>query len=346
MPALLVLGCMGSTTKTAENIKIYEGIVFGSREITGSDKFAEPGDKFLTNIPTELDAISIDALFSRVGSFRRDAGIIAPLPLFNMSDRAASYPLLDKIDFDYYEDISFRKIQKEKDFVKLYKTAFDRFLNGYRKAPTPASKKDTLNNYPIIKSYLVRDRLSVRQDTIEFNQSRKTQITAKLKAELSGIRLASGAELSPAIRAYLSSLVDQVFTVKGCYYAIRLDEQYVGKIVYHVQNTRQQDLPADEFSQNLIDCIKRDNSAINSQVVAFELKGYYNKSKITATQLGADLTARFQSQLKPEQVAKLAVDISSSFERKTDRTLKVAFNHVYFIRYGTGDYVDGLSFKQ
>lgn len=327
-----------------ESITIY-GIKFKASEVTGQPKFISNSDYFRTKILDPLYETTNSEYLNRLGTYRTNVSSTEPNDLFNLSLQNNNYPFLDKIDFDFYKSKGFDKVIKaipgiEKDeLFKKMKMRIDT-------AQSVSDKKKILfeKQYLVIRNLLTISRYDIIEKKFTVNKKKVSKLTAELKAQLDTLVLNNNFENSTNIRVFLSRLADEAVIINGSYFDARLDPSYIGTIKYFVRNTPQIDIGEDKFAYFLKEYINSTKAAANTALVAVQLTGTYDKSKVSIDSISTDLQTKFN--IPADKATRLAASVSIIFTRSETTTFKNQFSSIFVIRYFTSKVFDDLIFSE
>ena len=326
-----------------ESITAY-GIKFTAKEVTGQSKFNTSADLFRTKILDPLYETTNKEYLNRLGTYRVTIGSIEPNDLFNMSLHNNIYPFLDTIDFDFYKSKGIDKVIKAVPGIENDET-FKNLKFRLDTAKTTAEKKKILfeKQYLVIRNQLILSRYDVIEKPFSVDKKKVTKATAELKAQLDTIVINNNIEASANVRAYLSRLADEAVIIKGFYYDARLDPSYIGTIKFYVKNTTQINVGNDKFAYFLKEYINSSTAAANTGLVAIQLTGTYDKSKVSIDSISTDLQTKFN--VPADKAIKVAASVSVTFTRLETITFRNQFSSTYVIRYFTSKIFDDLTFS-
>lgn len=326
-----------------ESITVY-GIKFKAKEVTGQSKFNSSSDFFRTKILDPLYETTNSEYLNRLGTYRTTVSSTEPNDLLNLSLQNNDYPFLDQIDFDFYKSKGFDKVIKAVSGIEndvLFKTLKMRLDS----AKSVSDKKKILfeKQYLVIRNQLTMSRYDVIEKTFSVDKNKVSKATAELKAQLDTIVVNNNIEASANVRAYLRRLADEVVIIRGYYYDARLDPSYIGTIKFFVKNTAQINIGNDKFAYFLKEYINSPTAAANTGLVAVQLTGTYDKSKVSIDSISTDLQTKFN--VPADKAIKVAASVSLTFTRSETITFKNQFSSVYVIRYFTSKVFDDLTFS-
>ncbi len=210
-------------------------------------------------------------------------------------------------------------------------------------AKSVKAKKQILfeSQYALVRTQLVLSRYDVITKTFSVDKKKVSKATAELKAQLDTIVINNNLQGNANLRIYLSRLADETVTIIGYYYDAQLNPQYVSKIKYYVETTPQIQIGNDQFAYFFKNYVVNPKAAANSGLVAIQLSGTFDKTKIRADSISVDLQSKFQ--ISPQQAAKLAASISFTFSRNETVTFKNKFGSVFILRYFTSKLIDEIA---
>jgi hypothetical protein len=321
-----------------ESIKLYN-VKIPASEVTGQPCFSSNSHFYRTSILDPMIQVKVSEMTKTLGTYRSNYKQAETVDLFNLSFQPAVFPLLDSIDFDYYENVGFDKLPKE---IKSSET-YAKFKTEFKNATNTKTKKKVLfdDKFESIRKELLQSRYSLRADTFSVTQHKVSKSTASLRAKLDSIIISSGVTADAKLSAYLSRLADETVVIKGVYYEALLDPSYMAKLEYHIDAQKGVKLGTDQFARSLNRYMNLENAAVNTGLVAIGMIGTLNKKRIEATALASELQAQFS--IPKSKAAEIAVSINYSFRRDLDKTINVAFNNVFTIRYFTALLIDDLT---
>jgi hypothetical protein len=327
-----------------EKVTIYD-ITFSAKEITGQKKFVSTSDYYRTKLLSPLIEKNENEYLYDLGSYRNDYTNMETLDLFNLSLQKRDYPFLDSIDFDYYQNLGFDLVAKRTPGIEedqKFKTLQSRLDT----AQSIKLKKQILFDpqYTLLRNQLILSRYDVITKSFTVDKKKVSKVTAELKAQLDTILIDNNLQGNANLRAYLSRLADEAVNIVGYYYDARLNPGYVSKIKYYVETTPSIKLGDDQFAHFLRDYLINTKAAANSGLVALQLDGTLNKTKIRIDSIASDLQSKFQ--IPAEKAATIAMSINFTFSKNETVTLKNKFNSVFILRYFTSKLIDGIESPQ
>ncbi|PJJ07602.1 hypothetical protein CLU83_0788 [Flavobacterium sp. 1] len=328
-----------------EKVTIY-GIDFKANEVCGQKKFVGAPDYYRTPILNPLITKKNDDYYYSLGSYRRDKNTMETLDLFNLSLQDNNYPFLDTIDFDYYKSIGLARVEQkmpslstDSDYLKLKS-----YLKDSTHLPIAQRKKILFNSKNLYKNLILMSRYEIFSNEFTVDKKKVTKATTELKAQLDTITISTSAEISAKVRAYLNRLADESTNLKGYYVDARLDPAYIDKINYYINNTPRINIGNDQFAYNLKNYVLSNNAAANTSLVAIQLDGSFNKTRISIDSISADLSAQFQ--IPSADVKRIAASINFTFTRNETMTFKNKFNNLFIVRYFTSSIIDEVKFPE
>lgn len=326
-----------------ESVTVY-GIKFKAKEVTGQSKFNSTSDFYRTKILEPLYETNNNEYLNRLGTYRNSVATTEANDLFNLSLQDNIYPFLDKIDFDFYKSKGFDKVIKEVPGIENDEV-FKNLRFRLDTAKSLVDKKNILfeSKYLVIRNQLVLSRYDVIVKTFSVDKKKVSKATAEFKAQLDTIVINNNLEGSANIRAYLNRLADEAVIIKGFYYDARLDPTYIGTIKFYLKNTPQIDIGNDKFAFYLKEYINSQTAAANTGLVAIQLAGTYDKSKVSIDSISTDLQTKFN--IPADKAAKVAASISFTFSKSETTTFKNQFSSIFVLRYFTSKIFDDLTFS-
>jgi len=266
------------------------------------------------------------------------------LDLFNLSLQDNNYPFLDTIDFDYYKGIGLTMVEQkmpslttDPNYLQLKS-----YLKDSTHLPIIKRKRILFNSKDLYKNLLFLSRYEIFSNEFTVDKKKVTKATAELKAQLDTITISTNAELSAKVRAYLSRLADESTNLKGYYVDARLHPAYIDKINYYINNTPKINIGNDQFAYNLKNYILSDDAAANTSLVAIQLDGSFNKSRVSIDSISADLNGQFQ--ISSADAKRIAASVNFTFTRNETLTFKNKFNNLFIVRYFTSSIIDEVKF--
>lgn len=343
---LIVTIFLASTTFAQinlENVKIF-GVKFKAKEVCGQGRFVGAPDYYRTRILNPLISKRNSDYYYSLGSYRKNKNTMETLDLFNLSIQNNNYPFLDSIDFDYYKSYGLTVVEQnnpeiltEQDYLRLKS-----FLVNSDHWSIKQLKGFLFNSNEKYKNLILMSRYEVITTEFTIDKKKITQTTAELKAQLDTITISTNVELSAKVRAYLSRLADESTNLKGYYIDTRLHPAYIDKINFYIRNTPQISIGNDQFAFNLKNYVQSDNAAANTSLVAIQLEGSYNKTKVSIDAVSADLSSQFE--IPAADAIRIAASVNVTFTRDEIVTFKNKFNHTFIIRYFTSSIIDEVQF--
>jgi hypothetical protein len=328
-----------------EKVTIF-GIEFKAKEVNGQKKFVGAPDYYRTPILNPLITKKNDDFYYSLGSYRRNKNAMETLDLFNLSLQNNSYPFLDTIDFDYYKSMGFTEVEKkmpslasDPDYLKLKS-----YLVDSLQLPIKERKRILFSSKDLYKNLLLLSRYEIFNNEFSVDKKKVTKATAELKAQLDTITISTNAEVSAKVRAYISRLADESTNLLGYYVDARLHPGYIDKINYYINNTPKINIGNDQFAFNLKNYILSENAAANTSLVAIQLNGSFNKTRVSIDSISADLSGQFQ--IPSVDAKRIAASINFTFTRNETTTFKNKFNNIFIIRYFTSSIIDDVKFPE
>lgn len=325
-----------------EKVYIY-GIKFKAREVTGIKRFEGNPDYYRTKILDPLIIQRNDKFYYALGSYRRNKDVMETLGLFNLSNQINSYPFLDSIDYDFYRNIGFSRVEtntpdivNDPNYKKVKSYYFDSLHLSI------SERKKILFEQPdSIKNLIILSRYAIISNPFSIDKKKVTKTTAELKAQLDTITISANAEVSAKVRAYISRLADETTNLLGYFIDARLEPDYISKINYYTKTTPKIRIGNDEFAFNLKNYVESENAAANTGLVAIRLEGSFDKTRISVDSISAELSGRFQ--IPSVDAKRIAASINYTFIRQETVTFKGKFNNTFIIRYTTSSIVDDIA---
>ena len=327
----------------SEKVTIF-GIDFKAKEVTGQKKFLGNADYYRTKILNPLITKKNDDYYYSLGSYRRNKETMETLDLFNMSLQNNDFPFLDSIDFDYYKSLGFAEVERnvptllsDPDYLK-----FKSFLVDSTNLTIKEKKRILFSTKDLYRNQLLLSRYEIFSNPFSIDKKKVTKATAELKAQLDTITISTNAEVSAKVRAYLSRLADESTNLIGYYVDARLHPGYIDKINFYINNTPKISIGNDQFAFNLKNYVSSDNAAANTSLVAIQLNGSFNKTRVSVDSISADLSGQFQ--ISAVEAKKIAASVNFTFTRNETTTFKNKFNNIFIIRYFTSSIIDEVKF--
>jgi len=326
-----------------EKISIF-GITFNAVEVTGQSKFIGNSDYYRTPILNPLITKKSDEYFYSLGSYRRNEKNMETLDLFNLSVQNNTYPFLDSIDFDYYRSMGFAEVEKNTPslITDLDYRQFKSSLVDSIHFPIKERKRILFSSKELYRDLLIASRYEIFSNQFSVDKNKVSKATAELKAQLDTIAISSDIELSSSIRAYFSTLVDESTNLLGYYIDARLHPAYIDKINFYINNTPKITIGNDQFAFNLKNYTISENAAVNTSLVAIQLNGSFNKTKISIDSIYADLRNKFK--IPYVDAKRIAMSVNLTFATSETTTFKNKFNNIFIIRYFTSSIIDDAKF--
>ncbi|HRE96064.1 MAG TPA: hypothetical protein PK637_04815, partial [Flavobacteriales bacterium] len=97
------------------------------------------------------------------------------------------------------------------------------------------------------------------------------------------------------------------------------------------------------FAYFLKEYINSSTAAANTGLVAIQLTGTYDKSKVSIDSISTDLQTKFN--VPADKAIKVAASVSVTFTRLETITFRNQFSSTYVIRYFTSKIFDDLTFS-
>lgn len=339
---ILINQSSGQFWKPSETVTIYD-FVLKAKDICGHKKFVGFGKG---SYPTNLLSLDENAsnYLSDLGTYRSNfaSGVMESLPLFNLSDDGNYFPLLDTIDFDYYQSKGLSlllsrnpSLQNDSNFARLTDVISNKKF-------VTKEKKDFLflPQYRYIRDQLIISRFDTIITPFTIDKKKVNISTIQLKASLDTIILNNTIGAKAELLAYVHNLADEHVKVFGNYYQVKLHQDYVGKIKYYIESLPSIPVKGDQFVFYLSQYLPSEKAAANTELVAVQLKGTYDKTKINSDSIATVLSGQFH--LSADTAYKIAVKISMAFSHNETTTVSTNFNKVVILRYWTSEAIDKL----
>lgn len=327
-----------------ESVKIHN-IKFRADEVTGQNKFLNGTQFYYTAIPNQLVSQRNDEYFYTLGSFRPNYKKNETLDLFNLSLQNDNFPILDAIDFRFYKSLGLSLV--ESNHPEIISNPKYQVLKAYIIDSVNVSlseKKRILFASPkAVKDLVLLSRYEIISNPFTVDKKKISQITANLVAQLDTIKVSTNAEVQAKVKVYLSSLSDEATTVEGYYIDARLHGGYISMIDDYLRNISSKQLGLDQFANRLKIYIASKNAAANTALVAIRLEGSYNKTKISARSISADLSGKLS--IPEADALKIAARVNVAFTNSEEMTFKSKFNNTFVIRYFTSSIIDEIALK-
>lgn len=328
--------------KKAESIEVF-GVKFKAKQVASQKSFLGPSDRYSSKIRNPLTEKSIHEFKNDVGTYRIDVYTSDTRNLMDLSVLSTSFEHLDQIDFEFYEGYGFDKILKEN--LNLASNQNYTELKIKIKATDDFSQKKEIlfeDKYREIRMLLLESRYEEVSKTFSLDKKQISKFTAELVAKVDEVLLSNNISAEGQVSSYLSKVADKSIKMEGKYYAVSLNNSYVGIINDYIENNIQQ-IREDakktktkyRFAKNIVKVIENVNYVVTSSLVAIQIKGNIDKSKINVAELSAKLQSQFD--IPAEKAAKVAASIKVTFEKHETTKLKVDSDNVYVIRFFSND---------
>jgi hypothetical protein len=303
-----------------EKVRIYN-IEFSAKEITGQKSFNTAAKLYQTKLLNPLHEKQIYDYLDELGTYRSDYEVPGNTDLFNLSLQRKDFPFLDSIDFDYYLNVGFDAIanrvpgiETDEKYIALQKRLTD--------APTIKEKKKILfeSQYSLLRKQLHQSRYDVIVKPFTLEKTNVTQATAELKAKLDSVVISNNLSGNANLRVYISRLADEATKIQGYYYDAQLNPRYISKINYYIVGTPRINIGNDQFAKALSEYVTNDRAAANTGLVAIQLSGTVDKTKVKADSISLALQTKFG--IPAAQADKVSADLSFTFTRNETRVFK------------------------
>ncbi|WGH75654.1 hypothetical protein P8625_00385 [Tenacibaculum tangerinum] len=330
-------------------------------EITGIKKFNDLGTFSTTTVINDLTD-DLDTFLWRLGTVRYDKnnyrkGIFSLFDLSNY-DSKDGYPILDLIDFKYYEEVGFELLEtkdsllREDDNYLAFKTSF--------KSGDQTAKRKLLwkqENYEI-REKLIRTKYYVNVQPIsnDVTKKLKTTITDSLNVDFkSVIDKIPSSKLDDTNKAKLSNYLKKVneknqdLLLEGEYVSAIFNTRYISIVEFIISGVKNTDLDLEnEFDYSLNKYIKNIHNtnkkvkkhALNSAVYGFKFSGRYDLLKINSLDIKTELNISVS--LSVEISNKLNLEIENTY----NRTFKNEFDKLWIIMFATDGVLKNLNIEK
>lgn len=325
-----------------ESVKVFD-IKFKAKEVNGQPKFLGSEDQYHSEIRKPLIEKGEFDFLNNVGTYRINIITSETRNLFDLSTLNSHFEHLDQIDLEFYENRGFDKmIDRKSDLLK--NKLFVEYKNRIISETELSKKKDIVfeDKYRELRKMLIASRYEINLKPFNLSKKTITKFTAELKAKVDDIVIQNNIIAKGDLRAYLRRLADESITLTGVYYNISLDNSYVGMINDYIENNikvirkdSKKSGSVFRFAKNLIKVISNKNYVITSSLVAIQLKGNVDKSKVSIDIVSSDLQSKFN--IPAAKAKEISASIKVTFEQHQQTRFKSDFNSVFIVRYFSSD---------
>jgi len=328
--------------KKSESIEVF-GVKFKAKQVTGQKSFLGPSDRYWSKVRNPLTEKNIHEFMNDVGTYRIDVYTSDTRSLMDLSALSTSFEHLDQIDFDFYEGYGFDNILKANPELISDSTYIE--LKTKVKAEKDFHKKKQIlfqDKYRRIRILLVESRYEIVPKPFTLDKKQVSKFTAELKAKVDEVLVANNISAEGKVRAYLSQVADESVNMSGTYYAISLNNNYVGIINDYIESNIDK-IKADgqkgeteyRFAKNIIKVIQNQNYVITSSLVAIQIKGTVDNNRVNITELSSELQSKFD--IPADKAAQVSASVNLTFEKHETTRFGVDFENVYIIRFFSND---------
>lgn len=346
----LCILCVYQSEAQKETFKFFKAKL-RPQQILGINKFNDVGFIYYTTPILNYLTDDTATYIFRLGSVRLDERQFekGTFNLFNLSySQGIDYPLLDKIDFEYYKRFGFTKMELDSTAL-LSNDGYKKFKKSITEAKTDAEAKKVLwqdaNFY--YRNKLMKTRFFINSQPIQENKKIRKHFSANLsvsfKADVKKLLKGIGDLSAKAqVETYIDNVVSSEFNVTGYYTSVVFQEEYVNEILSSLENTHISEVTnkQDEFSVSLKRYIDMHGVALNTGILLFQFKGLNHSSKLITDSIATSLQGSFN--LPALQVASITAMVNIAWAKQVSETFSNDFSKVWIIRFGTHYRLDSL----
>lgn len=323
-----------------QNFEIFNTKI-KARDITGGKKFDDLGVYRSTSIISNLTDDEATFLW-RLGSVRINSKIYREgmFPLFDLSlsNSKTGYPILDEIDFEFYEKWGFPILEARYPKIKSI-TNYQEFKNTIIDSSTSIiNKRSYLHNYEgVLKDSLLSTRYVINKQKVRNTVSEKisknfsSEINLEVSAEYLkslGIEDSQIKSVNNLIQKLLSNLI-----LDGYFISARFDYRYIdiiNKRISTIDKSYLQQNP-NTFNTNLLWYIESEETALNSALFAFQFSG--SKSSVDSLLIKNELS--LATGINIDKLGVLSAIVSNKVNKEIERNFSNEFSKVWLIGFGT-----------
>lgn len=325
-----------------ESVRFFD-LKFKAKEVNGQKMFAGVADRYFSKILNPLIEKNESEYLQNVGTVRKNTSSAEVSNLIDLSSQARYFKVLDEINFEFYESKGFDKlIEKEPELLENKR--FQEFKMKISQEENIGSKKEILFNddYREIRKKLIDSRLEIVSKSFQLSKKKVSKFTFDLKVKVDSVLEENSLANNGKLRAYLASIADESTEITGIYHTISLDNEYVGIFIDHIDDhinfikgTANERGSEWRFVKRMAEYLENENYVITSSMVALQLQGSIDKTKINVNDIAIHLNTQLQI---PLQIAnQVASSVNVTFERHEVQSFKNEFQNVLIIRYFSSD---------
>ncbi len=286
-----------------------------------------------------------DFPYETIGSYRDHFTSIEPNMLFNYVDKA-SYPLLDEINMEYYENAALPRMKRNKDIVG--RPDFIKFCTEWEKLTKYEDKKSLLfkNEFIEIGNLIQNDRFSITSAPFQLEKKVTKKFSSTIEANIKANLKANNIDADATLVNYLSSLINSQTSYNGVMMIIEFRDDYLDRLSQSLNGISESKLGTDRFARALLDyAAPGSERAATTGLVVFKLDGKINKTKLTEETLKADLKTKFNS-LGSDMIGNISASIGIGFVSKVENMFSAEINNTYVKNYLTSNLVDRIEISK
>lgn len=280
-----------------------------------------------------------DYYLNTIGSYRNFLQSTDPNILFNLVDKG-NYPLLDKINMRYYDEIAIPSLKSDTSINK--RTDFKEFCREWEKVTDPIERKGLLfrDDFITIGKAVQLKRFSITKTNFNFTKEATTKLSASIKAEIAAELKARQIEVKSSVVSYLSRVVNSRTSYAAVLMVVEFDDRYMSRLKNTLNGINSKELGDDDFSKGLIDYGSvNSQKVVTSGLLVFQLNGTIDKSTLTESDIKADISSKFPKL----DAASIASTISLSIVKKVSKRFDAEINNIYIRSLLTSKKIDVIT---
>ena len=327
-----------SFANSQNTIKFYK-TTLRANEILGNGKAWGPkaGDN-----KTIMFTRASNDLFELIGQIYKTSNLYSVTNFLN-TDIETNSPLLDSINFSYYDRYGFLRLEKKYPNL-LSEQDYKNFKSTFKSALTDKEKRILVFNEvnKRFKNLLEESRYTIYSPpvtmsiTTVISKQIKAGITAEIVADIKKVFT-----IKPAVAVALSDSISSHIVMKGAkYYEIKLDDDYIGRtysILKNITPLSQVDnsISDEDFYTKYIDFYKSKKSGIITGAAVIEANFDAKMLKDIKSIIGVTLKGNLDPTANSEQeIISATAEITAKYIADTNINIEIhTLPTFYYLRY-------------
>lgn len=336
---LLAILLFAFSFANAQNtIKLYK-TTLKAKEVLGNGRSWGPqaGDN-----KTIMFTRASNDLFELIGQIYKTSNLYSVTNFLN-TDIETNSPLLDSINFSYYNSYGFLRLEKKYPNL-LNEQDYKSFKTAFKTASTDIAKRTLIFNEANkkFKNLLEESRYTTYNPpitmsiTTTISKQIKAGITAEIVADIKKVFT-----IKPSVTAALNDSISNHIVMKGAkYHEIKLDDDYVGRayaILKNITPSTQVDnsISNEDFYTKFIDFYKSKISGVITGAAVIEANFDAKKLKDINSTIGITLKGNLDPTVNTEQeiVSATAEIVAKYIADKNINSEILTLPTFYYLRY-------------